>query len=60
MRDKSILVKSCVGLINETKNINIDLKYFENYIDAKYLTKPDLEYWKSNEINERGFNDNYR
>lgn len=56
-RDQSILIKSCVDLINETKNINIDLKYFENYIDIKYLTKPDLEYLKSNEINERGFTD---
>lgn len=41
-RDQSILIKSCVDLINETKNINIDLKYFENYIDIKYLTKPNI------------------
>ena len=56
-RDQSILVKSCVDLINETKNINIDPKYFD-YIDIKHLRVKDLNYFNDIDNNEKDLNFN--
>lgn len=48
-RDKSVLIYSCVNLINEQKKLNIDLKLFDGYIDLKLLRKEDVEYWNEHE-----------
>lgn len=48
-RDKSAFIYSCVNLINEQKHLNIDLKFFDGYIDLKSLRKEDVEYWNEHE-----------